>query len=293
MPRVTGVAGSRPPRIAICGKPNVGKSSLINALLDQERMLVSETPGTTRDSVDQPCQLKVGGTLRPYVLIDTAGMRHRRKMESPVECFSLMRAEKSVCRADLVVLVLEAAAGVTVQDKKIAGFVLESRKPLIIAVNKWDTAVEREGTGKRLEKLRKQYEEALKRELFFCDHAPVLFLSARTGLNLKELPETVARVEKELLREVKTPRLNRVVREALERQPPPAVRGRRLRVFYAVQKPHSGELSPPMFILFVNDPALMSDACRRYLEDRLRERFGFWGCPIFFELRHRGGGPRA
>ncbi len=229
-----------PTRIAIVGRPNVGKSSLINAILKDQRTIVSDIPGTTRDSVDVPFTIHD----KPYLLIDTAGLRHRGKITSSVDQFGLMRAERSIRECDIAVLVLDAVAGVTRQDKAIAGQIAEAARGCIVLVNKWDLAEEqehkdrvRESRGmKRKKTFREQYSEALRKELFFLDWAPVLFASAKTGQNLNQLFEQVAVIETEMIRHIDTPQLNKLFMRALDAYPPPFSGGKRFKNLLCVSK---------------------------------------------------------
>jgi len=275
-----------PTRLAIVGRPNVGKSPLINSILQSERTIVSEIAGTTRDSVDAPFT----HGEKPYILVDTAGLRHRRKIASSVDQFGLMRAERSIRECDVAVLVLDAMDGVTKQDKKIGGQISEANRACVILVNKWDLAAEEEqkgkreeGRGKKPKSFRQEYEEALRKELFFLDWAPVLFVSAKTGKNVADLFRQVALIEKEMGRRVETPELNRLLSRAMQSYPPPIVGGRRFKIYYAFQKPGT----PPMFTLFVNDEQCLTPHYRRFLVDRIREALGFHGCPVRFQLRQR------
>ena len=279
----------RPTRVTIVGRPNVGKSSLINCLLQSERTIVSEIPGTTRDAVDVPFTLDG----RPYMLVDTAGLRHRRKIKTSVDQFGLMRAERSIRQCDIAVLVLDARDGVTQQDKNIAGQIVEAGRGCAIVVNKWDLAAREEapkrsprpgGGGPKTKKsFRDEYVEAVRRELFFLDWAPVLFVSAKTGRAVDELIPLLDGVDRELGRRVETPQLNQLLRRCLESNPPPLAQGRRFKVYYAFQKP----VRPPTFVLFVNHAGGLIPHYQRYLIDKLRGAWGFAGCPVALELRAR------
>ncbi len=276
-----------PTRIAIVGRPNVGKSSLINAILNDQRTIVSDIPGTTRDSVDVPFTVHE----KPYLLIDTAGLRHRGKINTSVDQFGLMRAERSIRECDIAVLVLDAVAGVTRQDKAIAGQIAEAARGCIVLVNKWDLAEEqehkervRESRGmKRKKTFREQYLEALRKELFFLDWAPVLFASAKTGQNLHQLFEQVAVIETEMTRHIDTPQLNKLFMRALDAYPPPFSGGKRFKVFYAFQKASQ----PPTFRLFVNQASCLTPHYKRFLIDKIRAAWAFTGCPILLECRER------
>jgi len=278
---------ARPTRIAIVGRPNVGKSSLINAILKDQRTIVSDIPGTTRDSVDVPFTVHE----KPYLLIDTAGLRHRRKIASSVDQFGLMRAERSIRECDIAVLVLEAVAGVTKQDKAIGGQIAEASRGCIVLVNKWDLAEEQERKDRALERqgkkrkktFRERYLEALRKELFFLDWAPVLFASAKTGQNLSQVFDQVAVIETEMTRHVDTPQLNKLFMRALDAYPPPFSGGKRFKIFYAFQKASQ----PPTFRLFINQASCLTPHYKRFLIDKIRAAWAFTGCPIMLECRER------
>ena len=274
----TGDAGAAaapvPLKIAIVGRPNVGKSSLVNRLVRAERVIVSEVAGTTRDSVDVPFSVEIGGETRPYVLIDTAGIRPRRKVDTSVEFFSVRRAELSIERCDLAVLVLDATFGVSAQDKKIGGKILAANKGCIIAVNKWDLVGE---------KVQKEFIEQLHHILFFLDFAQVIFVSAKSGQGLGRLISAVHSVDHQLSQSITTGLLNRNLADAITARHPPANSGHRLKFFYATQT----GTRPPRLLLFVNRPDLFTDSYRKYLADRLRAAFGFQGCPIVISARAR------
>ena len=276
-----------PLRLAIVGRPNVGKSSLVNAISGDERTIVSDVAGTTRDAVDVPFTL----AGRPFVLVDTAGLRHKRKIKTSVDQFGLMRAERSIRECDVAVLVLDALAGVTEQDKKVAGQIVEAGRACIILVNKWDLAAaeeEKQGRkpaekGKKPKTFREEYLAAVRRTLFFLDWAPVLFVSAKTGQSVRELFGQVATLEREGAHRIETPELNRIFAQALETYPPPVMKGRRFKVFYAFQRPGV----PPMFTLFVNGREFLTPHYERFLIDRLRRNWSFTGWPIRLQLRAR------
>jgi GTP-binding protein len=289
-PRGAAWETERPTRIAIVGRPNVGKSSLINAILQDDRTIVSDIPGTTRDSVDVPFRLRE----KPYLLVDTAGLRHRRKIRTSVDQFGLMRAERSIRECDIGVLVLDAVAGVTKQDKKIAGQIAEAGRGCVVLVNKWDLAAEEErrtkSEGRKGKETRTQpksfrelYEKALRRELFFLDWAPVLFASAKTGENLGRLFDQIAGIEREMMRRVETPQLNKLLMRALDSYPPPFVGGKRFKIYYAFQRASW----PPTFRLFVNHASCLTPHYQRFLTDKIRAAWGFTGCPIVLECRQR------
>ncbi len=278
--------GSEPPppralRIAVVGRPNVGKSSLTNAILGDERTLVSPIAGTTRDAVDIQYQRHD----RHYVLIDTAGIRARGKVNDSVEVFSVMRSESSIERADLCCLVIDATAGVTSQDKKIAGLIQEARKPCIIAVNKWDLIKERTEDKDAL----KEVLDEIQSELFFLSYAPVLLVSAKTGASLTRLFKTIEAVERGAQQRLGTGPLNRLVAEAFAQQPAALRSGKRFKILYAtVPEPKNDSPIPlPQFVFFCNNGKLLDDHYRRYLEARIREQVPYAGLPLVFHFRSR------
>lgn len=297
MPTVT--AGSRHSlledagiAIAIIGRPNVGKSSFINAILKSERSIVSELAGTTRDAVDISYQ----HGERRFVFIDTAGIRRRGAHSTSVEVFSVMRAERSIRRADLCVLIVDLTSGVTAQDKRIAGLIQEARKAGIVILNKWDLVKPRRGSKETVGKLA---DEARDR-IFFLDYAPVLVASAKTGENVERLFRLIDKVRGAARRRIGTGVLNRLLRDAFAANPPPMVSGKRLKLFYAAQA--SGEptrtrrqstLQPPEFILFVNEPRLLGDTYRRYLEAQIRKAEPYPGLPVLIACRPRAEKRRA
>src|SRR6266567_3349238 len=284
--------------ITIVGRPNVGKSSLINSIVHVERAIVSELPGTTRDAID----IVYERDGLKFVFIDTAGIRRRGKVSSSAEVFSVMRAERSIRRADICILVIDLTMGVTAQDKRIAGLIQKARKPAIIILNKWDLVKPRRGekqSGKEL------IEETRSR-IFFLKYAPVLITSASTGENVDRLFAKIHKVQDAARKRIGTGVLNRLLRHAFEANPPPLVKGRRLKLFYATQATNSGlhpveasvgkgsaseksrgDVAPPEFVLFVNDPPLITESYRRYLEARIREAEPYPGLPIILTLRAR------
>ena len=280
-------------RLAIVGRPNVGKSSIINALTQSERVIVSPIPGTTRDAVDVPFQVETEGKRESYVLIDTAGMRKARRVNESIEFFSVKRAEDSIARCDICILVLDAESGITEQDKKIGGKIVEERKGCIVVVNKWDLvadsvrAAREEELKRRKEKRHHEGTESpltmlgefgqwVQEHLFFLDYAPVIFTSAKTGFHLDRLLEAVRYVAAQMNQKIPTSILNRTLHDAVEHRQPVSSAGHRLKFFYATQV----KQSPPTFLLFVNRHELFSDQYKKYLSDQLRRAFGYEGCPI-------------
>jgi GTP-binding protein len=279
-------------KVAIIGRPNVGKSSLINAIVKSERAIVSELPGTTRDSVD--ISYERGG--RQFVFIDTAGMRRRGKLASSAEVFSVRRAERSIRRADVCILIVDLTSGVTAQDKRIGGLIQEARKAAVIVLNKWDLIrratgrVRPNGGPKRRERdtIRDLAAEARER-IFFLDYAPVLVGSAQSGENVDRLFGIIDTVERASKRRIGTGVLNRLMHAGLAANPPAMVKGRRLKLFYAAQAAGARErlLEPPEFVLFVNDPRLLPRSYGRYLEGHIRKAEPYPGLPIILTLRPR------
>ncbi|MBN1439834.1 MAG: ribosome biogenesis GTPase Der [Anaerolineales bacterium] len=259
-------------RIAIVGKPNVGKSSLLNRLLGEERVIVSPIPGTTRDAVDT--RLVFQGT--PVTLIDTAGIRRRGKIEPGVEKFSVLRALRALERADVALLVLDAEQGIALQDAHIAGFIAEARRSAVVVVNKWD-AVEKDSQSQDL------YRRRIREELDFLDYVPVLFVSAKTGQRTGEILPAALRVQEERLVRIPTSELNRILREAQEKHAPPARSGRQLKLYYGSQV----KADPPTFLIHVNDPGLVHFSYRRFLENQIRARYPFLGTPLVLSFRKR------
>ncbi|MFZ0827986.1 MAG: ribosome biogenesis GTPase Der [Verrucomicrobiia bacterium] len=289
-------AGTRHPsplKLAIVGRPNVGKSSIINALTHSARVIVSPVPGTTRDSIDVPFEVETDGVRQKYTLIDTAGMRKARRVDDSVEFFSVQRAVDSIARSDITVLVLDAEMGITEQDKKIADKIVEARRACLVVVNKWDLVAEsvrqvrEEVIEKRNKKIRSEGQAKIistlgefgtwvQEKLFFLDYAPVLFTSATSGFNLDRLLEAVRYVAAQLQQKIPTAILNRTLRDAVERRQPVSEAGHRLKFFYATQV----RQAPPTFLLFVNRDELFSEQYKKYLGDQMRQAFGYEGCPI-------------
>jgi len=288
-----------PLKLAIVGRPNVGKSSIINALTKSDRVIVSPIPGTTRDAVDVPFEVQRpdsdGGVAatEKYVLIDTAGMRKTRRVDDSIEFFSVQRSEDSIARADICVLVLDAEAGILEQDKKIADRIVENRKACIVVMNKWDLFDEtvrkarEEEIGRRHQKKRYEGNAApltmlgefgawVQEKLFFLDYAPVIFTSAKSGFHLDRLLEAVRYVAAQLQQKIPTSLLNRTINDAVERRQPVSAVGHRLKFFYATQV----RQAPPTFLLFVNRDELFSEPYKKHLAGEMRKAFGYEGCPI-------------
>ena len=261
-------------RVAVVGRPNVGKSSLVNALLGEERLVVSNIPGTTRDAVDT--YFKQDGVT--FVFVDTAGMRRRGKIDAALERYSVIRSLRAIDRADVVLMLIDAAEGVSEQDKKIAGYVHESGRASVLVVNKWDLVPKDGKTSLR-------YTETMRQELGFMQYSPVVFLSALTKQRVSRIPEIVKYVAEQHAMRVSTSLLNQVVRDAVGINPPPSDRGRKLKIYYATQ----ASVKPPTIVFFVNDPELMHFSYLRFLENKLREAFGFEGTPLKLVVRPRQG----
>ena len=261
-------------KVAVVGKPNVGKSSLINRILGEERVIVSDIPGTTRDAVDTYFE-KDG---QKFMFIDTAGMRRKSRVRGDIERFSVMRAVAAVERADVCVILIDASEGFSEQDTKIAGIAHESGKAAIFAVNKWDL-IEKD------DKTMNKYIKEIEHEFVFMTYAPSLFISVLTGQRVNNLFAMIHSVWQNASMRVSTGLLNDVLIEAIAVNEPPGDRGRQLKVYYATQV----SVRPPTFVLFVNDSALMHFSYKRYLENKLREAFGFKGTPVRFVVRNKGG----
>lgn len=260
------------PRIAIVGKPNVGKSSIINKITGESRVIVSNIAGTTRDAIDT--DVKWNG--KDYVFIDTAGLRRKSKVKEEIEKYSIIRTVTAVERADVVIIVIDAVEGVTEQDAKIAGIAHERGKGMIIAVNKWDAIEKNDKTIYR-------FQEKIRNTLSFMPYAEIIFISALTGQRLPKLFETIdAVIENHALR-VATGVLNEIMAEAVALQQPPTDKGKRLRLYYITQV----SVKPPTFVIFVNDKGLMHFSYTRYIENKIREAFGFRGTPLKFIIRER------
>jgi GTPase len=288
-----------PLKLAVVGRPNVGKSSIVNALTCSERVVVSPIPGTTRDAVDVPFEVETEGVRQAYVLIDTAGLRKTRRVDDSIEFFSVKRAEDSIARCDIAILVIDAGAGITEQDKKIADRIVAARKGCIVVINKWDLVDEgvRKARLEEIERRRKkenrnvtpamttliEFGQWVQERLFFLDYAPVIFTSAKSGFHLDRLLEAVRYVAAQLQQTIPTAILNRTLRDAVERRQPVSARGHRLKFFYATQV----RQAPPTFLLFVNRDELFSEQYKKYLADQMRSAFGFEGCPIVLVAKPR------
>ena len=260
-------------RVAVVGRPNVGKSSLINTVLGENRVIVSNMPGTTRDSVDASFENEFG----KFCFIDTAGIRRKAKVDEAIEKYSVLRAMMAIDRADVCVVMLDAADGVTEQDARIAGMVHDRGKASVVAVNKWD-AVEKE--THTMERLR----EKVRADLSYMSYAPIVFISAKTGARLQTLFENLLRSNEEAQRRVPTGLLNDMLNDATARVQPPTDRGKRLKIYYMTQV----AVRPPAFVLFCNDRELFHFSYLRYIENRLREVFGFGGTPVKMIVREKG-----
>ena len=260
------------PRIAIVGKPNVGKSSIINKLLGEQRVIVSDIAGTTRDAIDTD----IVHDGKEYVFIDTAGLRRKNKIKEELERYSIIRTVTAVERADVVLVVIDATQGVTEQDAKIAGIAHERGKGIIVVVNKWD-AIEKN------DKTMREYENEVRRVLSFMPYAEIMYVSAETGQRLNKLYDMIDMVIENQTMRVATGVLNEIMTEAVAMQQPPSDKGKRLKLYYMTQV----SVKPPSFVIFVNDKELMHFSYTRYLENKIREAFGFRGTSLKFFIRER------
>jgi len=259
-------------KIAVIGRPNVGKSSLINKLIGEERTIVSNIAGTTRDAIDT--KFEYNG--EKYIFIDTAGIRRKSKVEESLEYYSVLRSIKAIKRADVCFMMLDAKEGITDQDKRIAGIAHEERKPVIITVNKWDL-IDKDDYSM------KSYEQEARTFIQFLNYAPFQFISALTGSRILKLIDQSEKIYSEYIKEVSTGLLNQVLREALILNPPPTRKGRVVKINYAAQV----SSAPPKFLVFANNPELVHFSYIRYLENKLRDAFGFDGSPIDIEVRQK------
>lgn len=260
-------------KVAVIGKPNVGKSSLVNRILGAERMIVSNVAGTTRDAIDSRFENEQG----KYVFIDTAGMRKKSKVDESIERYSVLRATMAIDRADVCLIMIDATEGVTEQDTKVAGLAHEAGKASIIVVNKWDLV---EKDGKTMDKMR----EDIRRDLAYMTYAPVLFISAQTGQRVPRLFELINYVNEQACTRITTGMLNNVLEDAQTRVQPPTDKGRRLKIYYMTQV----GVKPPHFVVFCNDMKLFHFSYRRYLENCIRSVFGLEGTPVILTVRERG-----
>lgn len=257
-------------KVALIGRPNVGKSSIFNSLVGEERSIVSNIAGTTRDAIDT----SVVRDGQKYLFIDTAGMRRKAKIDEPIEKYSIMRSLRAVDRSDVVLMVFDAVEGVTEQDKKIVGYAHEAGKAIILVVNKWDL-YEKDNTSTL------RYTEMLRKELVFLQYAPVVYVSAVTKQRIHRLPEVISYVAEQNAMRISTSVLNQVIEDAVAINPTPTEKGQRLKILYATQV----KIKPPTFVIFVNEPEIMHFSYQRYLENKLREAFGFEGTPIQMIIR--------
>ena len=257
-------------KVALIGRPNVGKSSIFNTLVGEERSIVSDVAGTTRDAIDTPV-IREG---QKFLFIDTAGMRRKARIDEPIEKYSIIRSLRAVDRSDVVLMVIDAIDGVTEQDKKIAGYAHEAGKGIVLVVNKWDL-YDKDNTSTL------RYTENLRRELVFMQYAPVVFVSAMTKQRIHRLPEVIHYVAEQNAMRISTSVLNQVVEDAIAINPPPTEKGQRLKILYATQV----KIKTPTFVIFDNEPEIMHFSYQRYLENKLREAFGFEGTPLQMIIR--------
>jgi len=260
-------------KFSIIGRPNVGKSSLVNAILNEDRVIVSDVAGTTRDSVDLPFKYHD----KDYVVIDTAGMRKRGKIYENIEKYSLLRSMKAIDRSDVCVIVINAEEGIIEHDKHIAGYAVEAGKAVVIVVNKWDTIEDKDASMKK-------WKELIKLEFAFLDYAPIVFLSAKTHKRIHTLMPEVLKAYENSRKEIKTSLLNDVIEEAYQLNLPPSYKGKRLKIYFVSQ----ASTQPPKFNIQVNNKGLVHFSYKRYLENKLREAFDFEGTPIILQFKNKG-----
>lgn len=286
-----------PLKLAIVGRPNVGKSSLINALTQSDRVIVSDIPGTTRDAVDVPFTIKTNGRHQPGMLIDTAGLRKKRRVKDSLEYFSVTRTREAIERCDIAVLVLDAIDGILEQDKKIADLITRRHRACILVVNKWDLAESKVKETRRAQRAKSRHGKKGNRplmtlaefgkwvqsELFFLDYAPVIFTSATENFHLERFLDSIRYVADQLQRRTPTPLLNRTIADVIDRRQPPSKSGKRLKFYYATQVAQA----PPTILLFVNTPDLFTAQYQKYLSSQLRRAFGYEGCPLVLKARPR------
>jgi GTPase len=262
------------PRIALVGRPNVGKSALLNSLLGQGRQIVSDIPGTTRDAVDTPLMYK----SQPITLVDTAGVRRRGRIERGIEKYSVLRSMRAIDRADVAVLVLDATEPFTAQDTHIAGYIEERKKGIVLVINKWDLVEKDDRTvGRFVERARETFD--------FVPYAPIVFTSAETGQRVTQIIDVALTVIAERTRRVPTGELNRLIKDLINRHPPASRPGKWVKFYYATQ----AAVEPPTFVIFTNEPENVHFSYRRYIENNLREEYGFLGTPIVLRFRKRQG----
>ncbi len=272
LPDHSGEEESEHPRIALVGRPNVGKSHMLNTLTGQGRQIVSTVPGTTRDAVDTV--IEYGS--QPITIVDTAGVRRRGRIEQGIEKYSVLRSMRAIDRADVAVLVLDATEPFTAQDTHIAGYIEERKKGIVLAINKWDLVEKDDRTvGRFVERARETFD--------FVPYAPIVFTSAETGQRVTQILEVAMTVMAERTRRVPTGELNRLIKDLINRHPPPSRPGRWVKFYYATQ----AAVEPPTFIIFTNEPANVHFSYRRYIENNLREEYGFLGTPIVLKFRSR------
>jgi GTP-binding protein len=262
-------------RIAIVGRPNAGKSSIVNSLLNTDRVIVSDVSGTTRDSIDSYINYKD----KEFIIVDTAGIRKKSKVDYGVEKFAVDRAIRSIRECDVAVLVIDAKEGISDQDKKISSIITESGKGLIVAINKWDLIEDKKANSVN------KYEKELSNDIPFLNYAPKIFISAVTKQRLNQIFEKAVEVYEQCTKRISTGLLNKVINEAYALNPPTSFKGKRLKIYYTTQ----AKTQPPTFVLFVNSEELVKDSYKRYIENKLREAFGFFGTPIRITVRERSG----
>ncbi|MBQ8459666.1 ribosome biogenesis GTPase Der [bacterium] len=261
-------------KIAIVGRPNAGKSSIVNALLNTDRVIVSDVSGTTRDSIDSYINYKD----KEFIIVDTAGIRKKSKVDYGVEKFAVDRAIRSIRDCDVAVLVIDAKEGISDQDKKISSIITESGKGLIVAINKWDLVEDKKSNTIN------KFEKELSNDIPFLSFAPKIFISAVTKQRLNQIFEKATEVYEQCIKRISTGLLNKIINEAYALNPPTSFKGKRLKIYYVTQ----AKIQPPTFVLFVNNEELLKDSYKRYLENKLREAFGFFGTPIKISVRQRG-----
>lgn len=261
-------------KIAIVGRPNAGKSSIVNSLLNTDRVIVSDVSGTTRDSIDSYIKYKE----KEYIIVDTAGIRKKSKVDYGVEKFAVDRAIRSIRECDIAVLVIDAKEGISDQDKKISSIITESGKGLIVAINKWDLIEDKKANSVN------KYEKELSNDIPFLSYAPKIFISAVTKQRLNQIFEKADEVYEQCTKRISTGLLNKIINEAYALNPPTSFKGKRLKIYYTTQ----AKTQPPTFVLFVNSEELIKDSYKRYIENKLREAFGFFGTPIRITVRQRG-----